>query len=161
MNHPPPPPASPLSQPPRIPPPTFPDPLFHFQIDDKHSLTISSLGEVLILTSCYPPLFYPSIRSARAHWPDARPDAYGVTDPIQHHLLLIDPPAAFLPYTPAVARWLIHYRLRAIRKLQRLGSPLLPPDDLDTSVARTHTPIPQAPRVSSALPQLARYPHVS
>lgn len=131
------------------------DPLFHYQIDQDHSITVSSLGQVLIHTSSIPPLHYPSIRSARSRWPDARPDAYGVTDPIQHQLLLIEPPVALVPYSPPVARWLIHYYLRTIRKLQRHGSPLLPLDDNDTSaVASTHTP------TIYHLPG-TRYPHLA
>lgn len=149
-----------------IPLSSFVDPLIHFEIDPLHSLTVNALGQVYIrLAPPAPSLSYDSIRQARAHWPDARPDAYGVTDPIAHQLLLLDPPHAIAPYTHPVARYLIHLKLRAVRKLQRQGSPLVPPDELDTSIAALipapsdpHAPSPPSPSPTVSL--LPRLPHI-
>lgn len=103
-------------------------PLFYFQVAPDHELIILASGAVRIILPDAT-LDYPSLFAARLDWPDARPAAYGVEEVITQQLLLIDPP--HLPAPPlssAVARWLIHYHLRQVRRLQRQGCPLLPPD---------------------------------
>lgn len=139
------PPASAFMPRPKLPrisstlvPSYFPPPLFVYVIDPAHSIMVAETGEVLIRLALIPYLYYPSIRDARSCWPDALPEDYGV-EPLQGQLLRLDPPAARLPYSLEVAHYLIHLRLRAVRDLQRQGTPLLPPyEPSPDSIAYLH-----------------------